>query len=165
MASASRDRHPYVWAGLRLALALTMLWAFFDKLYGYGYATKPGHAWVNGASPTAGFLSAAHGTLASSFHSLSGHAWVDWAFMLGLLLIGACLLLGVAVRIACWAGIVLFILMWAAIFPPANNPLFDEHLIYILILLGLQDAKTGLDWSLAGWWGGLGFVKRNSWLA
>lgn len=164
MASASRDRHPYVWVGFRLALAFTMLWAFFDKAYGLGRATKAGHAWADGVSPTSGFLGSLHGSLAGSFHGLAGQGWVDWLFMLGLLLIGVALLLGVAVRIACWAGIVLFLLMWAALFPPANNPLFDEHLFYILALLGLQDAKTGLDWSLATWWANLGIVRNNAWL-
>src|SRR6478672_9186004 len=43
--------------GLRLALGIEFLWAFLDKTFGLGYATPTARAWINGGSPTKGFLS------------------------------------------------------------------------------------------------------------
>jgi hypothetical protein len=33
------DKSIYAWAGVRIALGLTFLWAFFDKLFGLGFST------------------------------------------------------------------------------------------------------------------------------
>jgi hypothetical protein len=63
----NNDKTPYVLAVARISLGLTMLWAFFDKLWGLGFSTcrdaKTGvvtqmcsKAWVNGGSPTTSFL-------------------------------------------------------------------------------------------------------------
>ncbi|MFD7659099.1 hypothetical protein ACFV4N_34405, partial [Actinosynnema sp. NPDC059797] len=43
-------------AVLRVATGLVFLWAFLDKAFGFGYATKAANAWVDGGSPTRGFL-------------------------------------------------------------------------------------------------------------
>ena len=45
--------------GLRLALGFEFLWAFLDKTFGLGYSTPSSQAWINGGSPTKGFLSGA----------------------------------------------------------------------------------------------------------
>src|SRR3954451_17740966 len=72
-------------AVLRIAVGFVFLWAFFDKTFGLGYATPAARAWVNGGSPTKGFLSAVHaGPFQSTFHSMAGSGWADWLFMLGL---------------------------------------------------------------------------------
>ena len=42
---------------LRIMVGLTFVWASADKLLGLGYATGPAKAWINGGSPTTGFLS------------------------------------------------------------------------------------------------------------
>jgi hypothetical protein len=49
------DRHPVVstaagrvLAVLRIVFGLTFLWAFVDKLFGLGYASKSGKGWVDG---------------------------------------------------------------------------------------------------------------------
>jgi thiosulfate dehydrogenase [quinone] large subunit len=63
-------------------MGLIFLWAFFDKLLGLGFATKAENAWINGGSPTSGFL--LHGTkgpFAEFFQSLAGIPTVDWLFM------------------------------------------------------------------------------------
>lgn len=44
-------------AALRITTGFVFLRAFFDKLFGLGYATKSANAWINGGSPTEGFLS------------------------------------------------------------------------------------------------------------
>src|SRR3989344_6173071 len=88
---------------LRLVMAFIFLWAFFDKLLGLGFATPGERAWVNGGSPTTGFLSnAVQGPFADIFRSLAGVGIVDWLFMLGLLFVGMTLLLN---RYVFWGSI------------------------------------------------------------
>src|SRR5215208_2082879 len=98
-------------AVLRIVLGLTFLWAFFDKLLALGYHTGDA-AWINGGSPTEGFLKfGADGPFDGFYHSLAGTAFADWAFMLGLLGIGTALTLGIGVRIAGYAGALLYLMM------------------------------------------------------
>ena len=121
--------------GLRLAMAFIFLWAFLDKLFGWGFATKSADSWLNGGSPTTGFLSfATRGPLEAIFKSMAGIAVVDWLFMLGLLGVGLTLLLNRYVKWGALAGIVMMLLMWLAAFPPENNPFVDEHIVYALVL-------------------------------
>lgn len=150
----------YVWGAARIALGLIFLWAFVDKLYGLGYSTcanaKTGvidrycdASWLNGGSPTKGFLAnAVKGPFADIYHHLAGNALVDWLFMMGLLGIGLALVLGILVKLAAKLGILLLALMYLAVLPPSNNPVLDEHIIYILLLAGLmfvnEDQKLGL---------------------
>ena len=120
---------------LRYAMSFIFLWAFVDKTFGLGYATVRGKAWINDVSPTTGFL--LHGTggpFAEFFQSLANHAVVDWLFMLALLGIGLGLLLRRYVKWAAVVGMVLMLLMYLATFPPENNPIIDDHIIYILVL-------------------------------
>jgi thiosulfate dehydrogenase [quinone] large subunit len=157
-----------VWFGLavtRLALGFIFFWAFIDKLWGLGFATKAAKSWVNGGSPTTGFLKGAEGPFASFFNGLAGSPVADWLFMIGLLGIGTALLVGAGVRLAAWAGALLMALMWAASLPMTTNPVLDDHIIYALILLTIGWALPNLKLGLAtSWWQSLGFVKKNPWL-
>jgi thiosulfate dehydrogenase [quinone] large subunit len=90
---------------VRVVVGLEFLWAFADKTFGLGYATPAARAWINGGSPTKGFLSrVAVGPFESTFHAIAGAAWADWLFMAGLLGIGIALLLGVGLRVAAVSG-------------------------------------------------------------
>src|SRR3989344_2695414 len=90
---------------LRLSMGLIFLWAFFDKLLGWGFATTPEKAWMVGGSPTAGFLQfGVHGPFTEFFNSLAGSTLVDWLFMLGLLFIGITLTLGIFMKLGAYAG-------------------------------------------------------------
>ncbi|MBX4181693.1 hypothetical protein KW807_02405 [Candidatus Parcubacteria bacterium] len=120
---------------LRFVMAFIFLWAFIDKTFGLGFATKSENAWIHGGSPTSGFLSVAtKGPFASIFKTLSGVAIVDWLFMLGLLFVGLTLLLNKFVMWGAIAGIVLMVLMWLSLLFPENNPIIDEHIVYALVL-------------------------------
>lgn len=120
---------------LRVLMGLTFLWAFLDKTFGLGFATKPEAAWLQGGSPTTGFLThAVSGPFESFFSSLAGVPMVDWLFMLGLLGVGLTLLLNKYVKWGALAGIVMLVLMYLAVMWPENNPLIDEHLIYAVLL-------------------------------
>jgi CPA2 family monovalent cation:H+ antiporter-2 len=37
-------------------MGFVFLWAFLDKTFGFGYATASGKGWIDGGSPTEGFL-------------------------------------------------------------------------------------------------------------
>lgn len=127
----------------RMLLGFEFLWAFFDKLLGLGFATKPAAAWVSGGSPTAYFLkNVTHGPFAGFFQSFSGQAWVDWMFMLGLLGIGLALISGFYVRFGAFCGATLLLLMWLSMLPPANNPIVDEHVVYAAFLAAIVADKS-----------------------
>ncbi|MEV1249397.1 hypothetical protein ACIBO2_57850 [Nonomuraea sp. NPDC050022] len=151
----------YVWAVARISIGWIFLWAFLDKTFGWGFATPANRAWIEGGSPTTGFLKGTgENALGGLFSSLAGQAWVDWLFMTGLLGIGLALVLGVGTRIAAGAGTAMLVLMWAAELPLANNPFMDEHLIYAIVLIGLALAGAGTTLGL----GNLPIVQRNAWL-
>lgn len=117
-------------------MGFIFLWTFLDKTFGLGYATTPDKAWIAGNSPTAGFLQfGTEGPLATLFGSLSGNLAVDLLFMMGMLLIGISLILGMGVKIAGWTGSLMMFMIYLSVFPPENNPVVDEHIIYILVLL------------------------------
>lgn len=155
------QRGRYVWVLLRLGIGWILLWAFLDKLFGLGFATSSAKSWLAGGSPTAGFLkSATYGPLKEIFQNLAQNAAVDWLFMMGLLLIGLALILGIGVRIAAISGTVLMSLMWLAALPPKNNPFLDDHIIYILVLVGLARVNAGQWFGLGKWWSQTGLVKK-----
>lgn len=124
-----------VFLKLRFVMSFIFLWAFLDKTFGLGFATASNNAWINGGSPTSGFLAnAVQGPFASIFNNLSGLAVVDWLFMLGLLFVGLTLLLNRYVWLGAIAGITMMMLMWLSLLFPENNPIIDEHIVYALVL-------------------------------
>ncbi len=134
------------------------LWAFLDKTFGLGFATPANRAWIEGGSPTTGFLKGTgENALGGFFSALAGQAWVDWLFMAGLLGIGAALILGVGTRAAAATGSLMLLLMWAAELPLANNPFMDDHIIYSIVLAGLAMAGAGGTLGL----GDLPIVRRH----
>ena len=161
-------------AGLRIATGFVFLWAFFDKLFGLGYSTPSERAWINGGSPTKGFLGSIEaGPFASTFRSIAGDWWVDWLFMLGLLAVGLAVMLGVGLRLAAVSGTVLVALMWIAEWHPARftsageptgstNPLVDYHVIYALALIVIAVTAAGDRWGLGQAWRRLPIVRRHA---
>jgi thiosulfate dehydrogenase (quinone) large subunit len=161
---------------VRVVLGVEFLWAFLDKTFGLGYATPAAKAWINGGSPTKGFLSrVAVGPLEATFHAIAGAAWADWLFMAGLLGIGIALVFGIGLRIAAVSGTLMMLGMWAAEWPLARftsagepsmstNPIVDYHIIYALTLIALAVTYAGHTWGLAKLWARLPFVQRNRWL-
>lgn len=152
---------------LRLSMGLMFLWAFFDKLLGWGFATTPEKSWLAGGSPTAGFLAnAVHGPFADFFHSLAGSGLVDWLFMLGLLFIGVTLTLGIAVRLGTLAGALMLFLMYLAVgLPPVNHPFIDDHFINFLVMLLLMFSEPGKYFGLGNHWYNTSIVQKYKILA
>lgn len=153
---------PYkLFAALRIALGSVLLWAFIDKLFGLGFATVAEKAWINGGSPTAGFLKfAAKGPLVNMYNALAGNPVVDWLFMMGLLLIGLSLILGIGLKIAGYSGAILMILMWSAVLFPENNPIIDEHIIYALVFLIFTQLPVGDYFGFGKMWSQTALVKK-----
>ena len=85
-------------------------------------------------------------------------------FMIGLALMGISLVLGIGVKIASYAGVLLMLLMYGAVFPIENNPFLDEHVVYALVLVGLAVSRSGQTLGLGKWWANTGIVKRFSFL-
>jgi thiosulfate dehydrogenase [quinone] large subunit len=162
-------------AVLRIGFGLTFLWAFFDKLLALGYATGTNPetgavdrfgdaAWINGASPTEGFLTYGvnpDSPFAGFFNDLAGYAIVDWLFMLGLLGIGVALTLGIGMRFAGVAGALLYLMMYAAVMVPENNPVFDDHLLGAISVAVLALTLAGDTWGFGKAWARVPFVRGN----
>ena len=155
----------YVWAGVRLALGWTFLWAFLDKTFGFGFATEDKNAWINGGHPTQGFLKfGATGPFKDFYNDIAGTPLADWLFMIGLAGIGIALLLGIGLRIAAAAGGLLYVMMWTVVLPPENNPFLDDHLINAAVLVGLALVAAGNTLGLGRYWAQLPLVQRMPWL-
>lgn len=168
-----RVRGAYAFGFARISLGFVFLWAFLDKAFALGFGTGrledgtidffgKGAAWLNGGSPTEGVLTyATKGPLAGFFQGLAGAAWVDWAYMLSMLLVGTALMLGVATRLAAIGGA-----SWMALFylataiKPEFNPVVDEHIVYIFVLAGLAAIGAGRTLGLQERWERLALVKR-----
>ncbi|WP_405952526.1 DoxX family protein [Streptomyces prunicolor] len=174
--TATTATRAYAFASLRLLTGFVFLWAFLDKTFGFGYATPSGKGWIDGGSPTKGFLSSvAAGPMESTFHDWAGAGWANWLFMLGLLGVGVALISGVALRLAAVAGTAMMALMWIAEWPPAkhlsdgtlsmsSNPFVDYHLIYAVVLIALAVAGAGVTWGLGKVWATLPIVRDHNWL-
>ncbi|WP_405952544.1 DoxX family membrane protein [Streptomyces prunicolor] len=175
-ATTTTGTRAYAFASLRLLTGFVFLWAFLDKTFGLGYATPSGKGWIDGGSPTKGFLSSvAAGPMESTFHDWAGAGWANWLFMLGLLGVGVALVSGVALRLAAVAGTAMMALMWIAEWPPAkhlsdgtvsmsSNPFVDYHLIYAVVLIALAAAGAGATWGLGRAWAKLPIVRDHNWL-
>jgi thiosulfate dehydrogenase [quinone] large subunit len=166
----------YVLAATRTLLGFVFLWAFFDKAFGWGYATPAAKSWVNGGSPTKGFLKGVSaGPMESTFHSWAGSGLVDWLFMLGLLGIGIGLVSGIALKLTAAAGTAMMAFMWMAEWPLArhtstgaatmsSNPVVDYHILFAAVMIILAVSAAGTAFSLGSLWARLPFVSRNGWL-
>nr|WP_239096003.1 DoxX family membrane protein [Micromonospora lutea] len=163
-------------AVLRISTGLVFIWAFLDKAFGLGYATPAERAWINGGSPTKGFLANVEvGPFQSVAHSIAGTWWANVLFMVGLAAIGVALIAGIGLRLAAASGTLMMALMWLAEFPLARftaagdptgstNPVVDYHLIYAVVLIALAAAYAGHAWGLGRRWARLPFVQRHRWM-
>jgi thiosulfate dehydrogenase [quinone] large subunit len=155
-------------AVLRIGFGLTFLWAFFDKLLALGFSTgaitneagaKTGidffskDAWIHSGNPTLGFLKfGASGPFKGFYNSIAGEAWVNWAFMLGLLFIGVTMTFGIAIRLGAAAGFVMYLMMWSVALWPANNPVIDDHILGAISMAVLGLTLAGDTWGLGKAW-------------
>lgn len=172
VASAAARR---ILAVLRFATGFIFLWAFLDKTFGLGFSTTPDRSWINGGSPTKGFLGSVDvGPFAGVAHAMAGTWWANWLFMLALLGVGVAVMAGIAMWPAAFAGALLVLMMWTAEFPLARftsagepsgstNPLVDYHIVYGLTLLALAATSAGVTWGLSRYWNRLPYIRDHAW--
>jgi thiosulfate dehydrogenase [quinone] large subunit len=159
--TATQGRLRIVWGASRILLGWLFLWSFLDKLFGLGYSTAAAQSWLNGGSPTTGYLKFGTSGILSGFYTgIAGNSVVDVLFMLALLALGVALILGIGSRLATYGGTLFLLLLWSTNLPPVQNPLIDEHIIYIALLWGLWWIKAGRMYGLGDWWSTTVLVKR-----
>ena len=161
----------YALATLRLAMGFIFLWAFLDKTFGLGFSTPAERAWVNGGTPSQGFLGseAVTGPLQPFFASIASPT-SDVLFMLGMLGIGVAVMLGIGLRVSAVAGSIILVLMYLALWPfsantGSTNPLVNYHIIFALALIAIAATSAGNTWGFGRIWRSLPIVRSNSWLA
>lgn len=128
---------------LRLAMGWLFLYAGVSKI-------------LNPEWTAAGYLKGAK-TFPALFHwfaSSQNIGWVDFLNEWGLALIGGVLILGLFVKWASFAGIVLMLLYYFPVlkFPYAGANFFiiDDHIIFILIFVLFIGAKAGQHLGIDG---------------
>ncbi len=157
-------------ATLRIATGFIFLWAFLDKAFGLGFSTPAERAWINGGTPSQGFLlsDGVTGPLKGFFVSIASPA-SDILFMLGMLGIGLAVMLGIGLRVSAVAGSLIMVAMYLAEWPFAanagsTNPLVDYHIIYALALIAVAATSAGDTLGFGSLWKKIPFVSRHRWL-
>lgn len=138
----------YALGAVRIAFGFYFLWAFMDKLFGLSFSTPTERAWINGGSPTTGYLSNVEGPLAGFYTAMAGNTMIDWLFMLGLLGIGLTLVLGLGARVGALSGALMYVFMYGASLPLATNPILDDHVTGAMILIAI--ALIPASWAYLG---------------
>jgi thiosulfate dehydrogenase [quinone] large subunit len=158
-------------AVLRIGFGLTFLWAFFDKLLALGFSTGVDDkgvadrfgpaAWINGGSPTEGFLKfGADGPFQGFYNSIGGTVWADSLFMFGLVGLGLALTFGFGIRIAAIGGFVLYLMMYSVALPAVNNPVIDDHVLGAISMVVLGLTLAGDTWGVGKAWSRQHLVQR-----
>jgi thiosulfate dehydrogenase [quinone] large subunit len=157
-------------AVLRISIGFIFLWAFVDKTFGLGYSTPRAAAWINGGTPSQGFLKspAVVGPFKPFFAAIASPT-TDVLFMVGMLAIGLAVILGIGLRISAIVGTVILLFMYLAewSFGPnaaSTNPVVDYHIIFALSLIVVAVLSAGDAWGLGRSWKRLAVVQNHRWL-
>ena len=151
---------------LRIVYGFYFLYTFIDKAFGAGYPTPRSKSWINGNSPTYGFLHFNSGTFKDIFNPMADSVLVQWLFMMGLLGIGLALILGIGTRIAGYSGALMMSLMYLASLPfamlgDAHNPIIDDHILYLVVFLFVATYRNvGNHLGFGAKWQNLEIVKK-----
>ena len=145
---------------MRIVLGFMLIWAFFDKLLGWGRLTTKDAAMINGGSPTEYYLSSlVSGPFEGMWNALAGNQFVDIVLMFGLLAVGTALMLGIASRLATIGMAIMMLMMYTLVLPPSDNILVDYHIVYICGILAIYWLGGFDRISLNGYWKELPVVK------
>jgi thiosulfate dehydrogenase [quinone] large subunit len=125
---------------LRTAIGWHFLYEGYYKLLvpGWTYAGEPLRAWS-----AAGYLEAASGPLAGTFHSLADSqliSWVDVLIPVALLLVGASLMLGWFTQLGAWGALILLTLFYLPSIPMSGTPMPGNEGTYLIV------NKTLVEW-------------------
>ncbi len=157
-------------AVLRLATGFIFLWAFFDKTFGLGFSTPAARAWINGGTPSQGFLNSPSvvGPLKPFFAAIASPA-SDILFMAGMLGIGVAVMLGIGLRVSAVAGTIIMLFMYLAEWSfganaASTNPVVDYHIIYAIALIAVAVFTAGDTFGFGRAWKSLPAVGKHRWL-
>lgn len=124
---------------LRVTLGILFFWAGYTKLINPAWSAA---GYISGSKVFTGFyLWLLSPNILPAINFLN-----EW----GLTIIGAALILGIFVRFASFFGLVLMILYYLPIYPPAHG-LVDEHIIYSTAFLVLMAFGAGEILTLSTW--------------
>jgi thiosulfate dehydrogenase [quinone] large subunit len=132
--------------GFSLVLLRTIIgWHFLYE----GYYKLMVPAWSRAGSPlgawsAAGYLRAATGPFADTFHAMassSAIAWIDVAIPVGLVLVGLSLLLGLFTQLGAAGALAFLTLFYLASIPTAGVPTAGAEGTYLLV------NKTLVEWA------------------
>jgi thiosulfate dehydrogenase [quinone] large subunit len=138
-------------AVLRISLGFIFLWAFVVKV----------PVWLAGSSPAAGFLeNGTSGIFSDFFVSLAYSPIVNFLYMFGLISVGTALILGIAKKLTTIGGVLMMLLIYMGNIPPKTNPIMDEHIIYIFLLLLLNATNAYSFFGIYKYWEKLTLVKK-----
>ncbi len=156
-------------AALRIVIGFNFFWSFLDKLLGLNYNTAAESAWIQGGSPTQGYLmGASDGWLGPVWEAVAGSVVIDTLFMLALLGLGVAALTGAGLRIAAVAGVLLSVGFYLSQLPleagAATNPVTTSHWYYFLLFLLFPFLDAGRTWGVANIWERFSIVQKNPWL-
>lgn len=146
---------------LRLSLGWLYFYAGITKIFNPEWSSA---GYLKGAKTFAGFYQ----WLASPGLLPVNNFINEW----GLTLLGASLILGIAVRLSSILGIILMLLYYLVIldfpYPTPNSFLVDQHIIFIFVLSLFASLRAGRIWGLENWCSGLPicsrFPKIREWL-
>jgi len=143
-------------AVLRLATGFIFLWAFLDKTFGLGFSTPAERAWINGGTPSQGFLlgDAVTGPLKGFFSAIASPA-SDLLFMLGMLGIGLAGVIGIGLRVSAVVGTLIMVLMylrgqdyyWSVVVRGTAERLANDAEIEESGVLALTTATPPVKWN------------------
>ncbi len=155
--------------GLRLVMGYVIFSSGLEKL-----ATE---GWTNPGGWSAHFfltnVISEDNPLQPMWLFFADHTWlIEPMVMWGQLAVGLALLLGVFVRLACFAGALQMLLFWAAAWqgglaaglPVAHGYVIDSSFVYALVLFGLGAWGAGRILGVDAWLESTEVVQSNPWL-
>ncbi|WP_259519276.1 DoxX family protein [Halanaeroarchaeum sp. HSR-CO] len=142
-----------------VAMRLSVGWVLFDtgmwRLSNPTWSTAGLFGTVSPANPLSGVFAFLGESL----------AWLlDPLLVWGLVVVGAALIFGVAVRLSAAIGVAILSLLWAASLPLGNAFLVDQHVVYIFVLFALWTFGAGRIVGLDAYFESHPAVKRRPWL-
>jgi thiosulfate dehydrogenase [quinone] large subunit len=155
-----REKGECFLAVLRIAIGWMMLWPFFDKLIGLGFATPSGSGFIDGGSPSDFVNLVAGGIFKDLFIAMGGNLAVDLLLMAALLIMGLTLILGIASRLTTIGMTAFLIVMYMLQVPPTDNPLIDHRITWILALWAVYYLGGYERFSIKKEWDSFALVQR-----
>ena len=142
----------YVLAVLRILLGWIMLWPFFDKMFGLGFATPAGQGFVQGGSPSYFVTWITEGVFKDLYMSIAGNIVIDVILLLALLALGITLTLGIASKLTTFGMVAFLLVMYTLVVPPTDNPIVDDHILLAVATLAVYFLGGFDRLSLNAWW-------------